>query len=98
VADLALALQLRKKGKITTPGEPFEQSDQTEIDAFITNGVFRFEIYDLKVYGDIRIFDSRIVHEIKGKKTPQPYEKSRFIIQKYGNDEKRGVLIQSPII
>jgi hypothetical protein len=27
VANLALALQLQKKGKITTPDEPFEQSD-----------------------------------------------------------------------
>jgi hypothetical protein len=70
MADLALALQLRKKGKITTPDEFFEQSDQTEIDALITNGMFRFEIYNPKVHDNIRIFDSRIVHEIKGKRTP----------------------------
>jgi hypothetical protein len=80
VADLALALQLRKEGKIITLGELFEQSDQTEIDALITNEMFRFEIYDSKVYGNIRIFDLRIVHEIKGKGTPQFYEKSRLII------------------
>jgi hypothetical protein len=69
-ADLALALQLRREGKIITSGKPFEQSDYTEINALISSGVLRFKNYNPKIYGNTRIFDSRIVREIKGKGTP----------------------------
>jgi hypothetical protein len=34
-ADLELSLKLRKKGVITTPGAPFEASQQQEIDGLI---------------------------------------------------------------
>ena len=38
-ADYELALQLRYEGVITTPGDPFEQSDSTEIESLLANGV-----------------------------------------------------------
>ena len=39
-----------------------------------------------------------MVHEIKGKTTVKPYEKSRLIIQGYKDDGKRTILTQSPTI
>jgi hypothetical protein len=38
------------------------------------------------------------VRKIKGKKAPQPYEKSRFVIQGYNDYEKNNILTQNPII
>ena len=78
--DHDLAIQLRKEGKITAAGAPFEQSDEAEIEALIGKGVFRFEQFDQAKHGGIRIFKSRMVHEIKGKGTDTPYEKSRLVI------------------
>lgn len=78
--DLVLSKKLRATGKITTPEHPFEQSTKAEIDALITRGVFGFEIYDPHHHGGIRIFKSRIVNEVNGKTTDQPYEKSRLVI------------------
>ncbi|GAO20099.1 hypothetical protein UVI_02042530 [Ustilaginoidea virens] len=46
-ADLQLASQLRREGKITTPGDPFEQSDRTEIEALQARDVFRFVTFDI---------------------------------------------------
>jgi hypothetical protein len=96
--DLVLARTLRSTGKITTPGQPFEKSTQTEIDALIVRGVFQFEVYNPKIHGGVRIFKSRIVNEVKGKTTNQPYEKSRLIIQGYNDSDKALVLTQSPTI
>ncbi|KAK1953493.1 hypothetical protein LY78DRAFT_536072, partial [Colletotrichum sublineola] len=45
-SDLLLAIDLRKKGIITTPGKPFEHAVKLEIDALIARGVFRFVKYD----------------------------------------------------
>lgn len=95
--DLALARQLRAAGKITTSGGPFELSTKAEIDALITRGVFRFEIYHPEKHGGVRIFKSRIVNEVKGK-TTQPYEKSRLVVQGYNDAGKKVVLTQSPTI
>jgi hypothetical protein len=39
-ADFELAKQLRKEGRITTPGTPFQASDKQEIDGLIARGVF----------------------------------------------------------
>jgi hypothetical protein len=96
--DLVLARTLRSTGKITTPGQPFEKSTQTEIDALIARGVFKFEVYNPKIHGGVRIFKSRIVNEVKVKTTNQPYEKSRLIIQGYNDSDKALVLTQSPTI
>lgn len=96
--DLVLAQKLRAAGKISTPGRPFEMATKAEIDALITRGVFRFEVYDPHRHGHTRIFKSRIVNEVKGKTTDQPYEKSRLVIQGYADDGKKIVLTQSPTI
>ena len=39
-----------------------------------------------------------MVHEVKGKGTAAPYEKSRLVIQGYGDREKEMVLTQLLII
>jgi len=97
-ADAELVIQLRKEGKITTPGAPFQASEKQEIDSLITKGVFRFEKYDPIRFKGIRIFKSRIINEIKGKATDTPYEKSRLVIQGYNDDGKEVILTQSPTI
>ena len=97
-ADYELAKQLRKEGRITTPGPPFQASDKQEIDSLIARGVFRFEEYDPTKFGGVRIFKSRMVNEIKGKATDAPFEKSRLVIQGYNDDGKEVILTQSPTI
>jgi hypothetical protein len=97
-ADYQLSLKLRAEGKITTPGKPFEQSDRKEIDGLIGNGVFRFENYDPGKHGQVRIFKSRLVREVKGKATGTPYEKSRLVIQGHSDEDKDLILTQSPTI
>ncbi|MDB5910367.1 MAG: polyprotein [Massilia sp.] len=97
-ADAALAVDLRAQGKISTPGEPFEESAQQEIESLIARGVFEFVLFDRQRYGSVRIFKSRIVNEVKGKTTSTPYEKSRLVVQGYGDDGKEAILTQSPTI
>ena len=96
--DADLAVELRRQGKVTAPGAPFEQADQTEIEALIGRGVFRFERYDPRRHAGVRVFKSRMVHEIKGKATDNPYEKSRLVVQGYSDADKKMVLTQSPNI
>lgn len=96
-ADMQLAIELRKKGTITTPGQPFELSTKQEIESLIDRGVFEFVPFDENQHQDIRIFKSRIVNKVKGK-TTQPYEKSRLVIQGYADDGKDAILTQSPTI
>jgi hypothetical protein len=91
--DAQLAEKFRREGKITTPGKPFELSDQTEINALIAREVFRFEQFDPVKYGNIRIFKSCIINEVKGKITDKPYEKSRLVIQDYKDKGKFVMLI-----
>ena len=79
-ADMALALKLRKEGKITTPGAPFEASTKQEVDGLTGRGVFDFIQWDPVKHAGVRIFNSRIVYEVKGKATDTPYEKSRLVI------------------
>lgn len=96
LGDLELARQLRKDGIITTPGLPFEESDRTEIETLIANGIFEVLQHDLrKKYG--RIFNLRLVREVKGK-TTQPYEKSRLVLAGHSDQEKESILTQSPTI
>ena len=92
-ADLELALELRKQGKITTPGLPFEESNRQEVDSLIGRGVFKFELFEREIHGNTRIFKSRIVNEIKGKATDTPYEKSRLVIQGYNDEGKETIFI-----
>ena len=97
-ADYALCLKLRAEGKIVAPGKPFEKSDEKEIEGLINSGVFQFEEYHPKKHGGTRIFKSRLVREIKGKATDNPYEKSRMVIQGYNDPDKELILTQSPTI
>ncbi|KAI0993761.1 hypothetical protein K3495_g14423 [Podosphaera aphanis] len=97
VADQEMSRQLRMEGVITTPGLPFEQSDMDEIDALISKGVFEFIAYDPVLHKNNRIFNSRLVHELK-KKATIPFEKSRLVIQAYDDQNKQLILTQSPTI
>jgi hypothetical protein len=45
-ADMELSIKLRSDGFITTPGSPFKQSQNKEIDGLIAKGVFDFVQYD----------------------------------------------------
>jgi hypothetical protein len=85
-ADASLAVRLREEGKITTLGVPFEESSKHEIHSLTENGGFRFITFNKRDHGNERIFNSRIVNEIKGKVTDAPYEKSRLVVQGYGDD------------
>jgi hypothetical protein len=97
-ADMELALKLRKEGIITAPGAPFEASTKQEVDGLMARGVFEFVQWDLIKHAGVRIFNSRIIHEIKGKATNTPFEKSRLVIQGYNDDGKEVILTQSPTI
>jgi hypothetical protein len=94
--DYDLSLKLRQQGIINTPGAPFEESDRTEIEALIANGIFEIQRYNSQVHNQ-RIFNLRLVREIKGK-TTQPYEKSRLVLAGHNDTEKDTVLTQSPTI
>ncbi|EED18931.1 hypothetical protein TSTA_126390 [Talaromyces stipitatus ATCC 10500] len=75
--DLELALKLRREGKIVTEDAPFELSSVAEIDGLIANGTFKIVHRDDVNLRDLRIFNSRLVNEIKGKNEIL-YEKSRL--------------------
>jgi len=79
-ADIELSLKLRKDGVITTLGDPFKMSQQQEIDGLVARGVFEFVQYDPNKHSGVRIFNSRLVNEIKGKVTNTPFKKSRLVI------------------
>jgi hypothetical protein len=93
VDDLQLVIKLYNKEVITSPGALFEGSDATEINNLVNRGVFSFEKYNEAKHRDIYIFGSRIVRKIKDKTTNKPYEKSRFVITSYNNEEKYSLLI-----
>jgi hypothetical protein len=97
-ADMELSVKLRKDGVITTPGGPFERSQRQEIDGLIARGVFEFVQYNPIKHSGIRIFNSRLVNEIKGKATNTLFEKSRLVVQAYNDEGKELILTQSPTI
>lgn len=70
-SDYELALRLRREGKITTPGQPFEASDAAEIDSLLGR-VLIPEQYNKARHGHLRIFNMRLVREVKGKQTDHP--------------------------
>ena len=77
--DRQLAIELRAKGVITAPGLPFEESRRKEIDSLLGKGVFKLvSIKDIP--RGTRIFDARLVDEVKGQETASPYEKSRLVV------------------
>ncbi|KAJ4159560.1 uncharacterized protein LMH87_008458 [Akanthomyces muscarius] len=96
--DFQLAVDLRQQGIITTPGDPFEASDRKEIDDLLAREVFEFIQYDEEKHRGIRIFDPRMVREIKGKDTAVPYEKSRLVIRGFNDAGKETILTANPTI
>jgi hypothetical protein len=96
-SNLELAKDLRRKGVITTPREPFQESQQQEINSLIIRGVFEFVRYNANIHKG-RIFNLRLVNKVKGKSTKTPYKKSRLVIQAYNNVGKGIILTQSPTI
>ncbi len=97
-ADYQLALKLGYEGVITTPGDPFEQSDQTKIEFLLANSVLLPLQYDSNKHAKVRLFKFRLVREIKRKTTNKPYEKSRLVVQGYNDTEKTAFLTQAPTI
>ena len=95
--DLNLTFDLKKRGIIITLGRLFKISQKQEIDALIIKRIFEFVLYDKKIYKR-RIFNSKLVNEVKGKATETPYEKSRLVIQAYDDEGKQVILTQSPTI
>ncbi|KAI0991058.1 hypothetical protein K3495_g17129, partial [Podosphaera aphanis] len=95
-SDRELAIKLRRDGIIKTAGEPFEASQKLEIDGLTSRNVFELIKWDPEKYKGVRIFNSRMVNEVKGKETDTPYEKSRLVIQAYNDEGKEIILTQSP--
>jgi hypothetical protein len=91
-ADIELAIKLRKNGVITTPGDLFERSQRQEIDGLIAREVFEFVQYNPNKHLGVRIFNSRLVNEVKGKATNSLFEKSRLVVQAYNNKDKELIL------
>jgi hypothetical protein len=90
--DLEIILKLRAKNKIITTGILFKASDALEIGILIGRGVLKPIKEDTR-RKDITIFKLRIVRKMKGKMTNVSYKKSRLVIQRYGDAEKRELLI-----
>src|SRR4051812_33052277 len=97
-SDLELSMKLCQEGVITTPGSPFEHLGKQEIKGLTARGVFEFVQFNPTQHLGTRIFNSRLVHEVKGKATATPFEKSRLVIQAYSDDGKAVILTQSPTI
>lgn len=97
-SDRELAIKLRREGIIKTAGEPFEASQKLEIDGLTSRKVFELIKWDPEKYKGVRIFNSRMVNEVKGKETDTPYEKSRLVIQEYNDEGKEIILTLSPTI
>ncbi|KAI0990852.1 hypothetical protein K3495_g17335, partial [Podosphaera aphanis] len=97
-ADLELSIKLRDEGIINTPGKPFELSDREEFESLIKNGVIKLEKFDQTKHGNVRLFNSRLVREIKGKGTDSPYEKTRMVVAAWGDEGKSEILTQSPTL
>ncbi len=97
-ADYKLALKLRYKGVISTPDVPFKQSDQTEIESLLANGMLLPLQYNSNKYAEVYLFKSRLICEIKRKTTNKSYEKSRLMVQSYNDTKKMALLTQVPTI
>ncbi|KDN62827.1 putative conserved hypothetical protein [Colletotrichum sublineola] len=62
-SDLLLAINLRKKGIITTPGKPFKHAVKLKINTLIARGVFQFVKYDEHLHAGQQIFKAHIVNK-----------------------------------
>ena len=76
----------------------YTASRQEEINGLIERGVFGKPIKRSELPPGARIFGTRFLDQIKNKGTDKAYEKSRLVVQAFGDDEKSMVLTQSPTI
>ena len=97
-ANYELTLKLRHDGIITTPGDLLEQSDLTEIESLLANGVLQPLQYNSNKHAGVSLFKSRLICEIKGKATDKLYKNSRLVVQGYNDTEKTALLTQAPTI
>jgi hypothetical protein len=96
--NFELALKLRADNVINVPGGPFEESDALELNALANENVFSFVRYKPEgIHKGLRVYKTRMVREIKNKST-KPIEKSRLVVQGYGDEEKQAILTQAPTI
>ncbi len=95
LVDYEFTLKLRYEGVITTPGDPFEQSDQIEIESLLANSVLLPLQYDSNKHAGVFLFKSRLVYEIKGKMINKSYKKSCLVVQSYNDIEKTALLTQA---
>ncbi|KAI1001546.1 hypothetical protein K3495_g6656 [Podosphaera aphanis] len=96
-SDLELSKKLRRDGVISTAGMPFDASTRAELDALAAAGVYELiQLDDTHQY--VRLFNTRLVNEVKGKSTTLPYEKSRLVVQGYNDAGKEEILTQSSTI
>ncbi|KAI0992688.1 hypothetical protein K3495_g15497 [Podosphaera aphanis] len=98
ISDLELSLQLREQGVINTPGKPFEEADRAEFNSLIKNGVVKITKYKPIEHDQVRLFNTRLIREVKGKGTANPYEKTRMVVAAWGDSEKKEILTQSPTV
>jgi hypothetical protein len=68
--------KLCAEGIIKIYDVPFEESDERELSSLAEHGIYNIKDYDKRIHGKIRKFNWLMVHEIKGKTTVKPYEKS----------------------
>ena len=73
-------MKLYRKDIIITPGYLFEVSQKKEINSLIIRRIFNFTKLDYIKYIKVRIFNSRLINEIKNKVTNSLYEKLKLVI------------------
>ncbi|KAM3447185.1 hypothetical protein MY3296_008958 [Beauveria thailandica] len=66
-SDRKISEELRAKCIITAPGAPFEASRGKEFAGLLLKKVFEFILFNKALHGGMRIFDARMVDEVKGK-------------------------------
>ncbi len=75
----------------------FVESRRKEINDLLKKRVFELTTID-KISENVRIFNFRVVDEIKHSEISQTYENSRLVIQVYNDQEKTLILTQILII
>ncbi|POS82081.1 hypothetical protein EPUL_006643, partial [Erysiphe pulchra] len=71
--DINLSKLLLEIGIIKTPGNSFDDSKKIELEGLMQKGVFKFVKYDSHTMNGIRLINSRLVNEVKGKTKSAPH-------------------------
>ena len=82
---------------VNPPGTDYTESRKKELDGLLERKVFEI-VHESDIAPTARIFKSRFVDEVKFHGTDKAYEKSRLVVQAYNDDDKKGILTQSPTI